>query len=71
VSSGSTSCRCSANSSWPRSRRPRCATGTRAALIYQHATQDRDHEIADALNGMIEAKLKQRPTGTDDATPIQ
>jgi integrase len=35
---------------------------SRAALIYQHATQDRDHEIADALNGLIEAKLKQRPT---------
>jgi len=43
---------------------------SRAALIYQHATQDRDHEIADALNGMIEAKLKARPTGTDGATPI-
>jgi len=41
---------------------------SRAALIYQHATQDRDHEIADALNGLIEAKLKQRPTGTDGAT---
>lgn len=39
---------------------------SRAALIYQHATQDRDHEIADALNGLIEAKLKQRPTGSDD-----
>ena len=24
--------------------------GLRAAPIYQHATQDRDHEIADALN---------------------
>lgn len=35
---------------------------SRAALIYQHATQDRDQEIADALNGLIEAKLKQRPT---------
>ncbi len=43
---------------------------SRAALIYQHATQDRDHEIADALNGMIEAKRKLRPTGTDDARPI-
>jgi hypothetical protein len=43
---------------------------SRAALIYQHATQDRDHEIADALNGMIEAKLKQRPTGTEGPTPI-
>jgi len=43
---------------------------SRAALIYQHATQDRDQEIADALNGLIEAKLKQRPTGTDGGTPI-
>lgn len=43
---------------------------SRAALIYQHATQDRDHEIADALNGLIEAKLKQKPTGTEGATPI-
>ncbi|WP_208027476.1 tyrosine-type recombinase/integrase [Rhabdothermincola sediminis] len=41
---------------------------SRAALIYQHATQGRDHEIADALNGLIEAKLKQRPTGTEGAT---
>jgi integrase len=32
---------------------------SRAALIYQHATRDRDHEIADALNGLIEAKLQQ------------
>jgi hypothetical protein len=38
---------------------------SRAALIYQHATQDRDQEIADALNGLIESKLKQRATGTE------
>ncbi len=43
---------------------------SRAALIYQHATQDRDQEIADALNGLIEAKLDQRPTGTGGASPI-
>jgi len=30
---------------------------SRAALIYQHATKDRDHEIADALSAMIESKL--------------
>jgi len=42
----------------------------RAALIYQHATEDRDHKIAGALSDMIEKKLKQRPTGTDGATPI-
>ena len=29
----------------------------RAALIYQHATHDRDHAIAHALNGMIEATV--------------
>jgi len=44
---------------------------SRAALIYQHATQDRDQEIADALNGMIEAKLKQRPTGTETGTLLR
>jgi hypothetical protein len=32
----------------------------RAALIYQHATQDRDQEIADALSSMIEAKVDGR-----------
>ncbi len=37
---------------------------SRAALIYQHATKDRDREIADALNGLIEAKLAERPTET-------
>lgn len=40
---------------------------SRAALIYQHATQDRDQEIADALSGMIEAKLEQRPIGAGAA----
>lgn len=42
----------------------------RAALIYQHASEERDHEIAGALSDMIEKKLKQRPTGTDGPTPI-
>ncbi len=38
-----------------------------AALIDQQATKARDREIADALNGFIETKLKQqRPTGTQD-----
>lgn len=32
----------------------------RAALIYQHATQDRDREIAAALNGMIERQFNAR-----------
>jgi len=41
-----------------------------AALIYRHATKERDREIADALNGLIETKLQQhRPTGTDGASP--
>jgi integrase len=44
---------------------------SRAALIYQHATQDRDREIADALSTMIEAKLEHRPTGTNGATLIR
>jgi hypothetical protein len=29
---------------------------SRAALIYQHATQERDDEIADALSKLVEAK---------------
>lgn len=41
----------------------------RAALIYQHATQDRDREIADALNGMIEARLGGRPADADRSAP--
>lgn len=36
----------------------------RAALIYQHATKERDREIADALNGLIETKLRLAP-GTE------
>jgi len=31
----------------------------RAALIYQHATSDRDREIADALQFRIERELKE------------
>jgi hypothetical protein len=32
----------------------------RAALIYQHATAERDREIADALQFGIERELKER-----------
>lgn len=39
---------------------------TRAALIYQHATSERDRVIADALSGVIEA---QRQTSSDRETP--
>jgi hypothetical protein len=28
-------------------------SSTRAALIYQHATRDRDQAIADALGGLV------------------
>jgi hypothetical protein len=39
----------------------------RAALIYQHAAKDRDREIAAALNGLIETKLKQQwQTSTEE-----
>lgn len=41
---------------------------SRAALIYQHATRDRDQEIADGLNGMIDAHLKQRPARRPDVS---
>jgi hypothetical protein len=30
-------------------------SSTRAAMIYQHATRDRDHAIAVALDALIEA----------------
>jgi integrase len=41
----------------------------RAALIYQHATQDRDREIADALSKRIAqaAKAKGKKGGTRGA----
>jgi len=35
----------------------------RAALIYQHATEDRDQEIADALSALVGAKRSNRPKG--------
>ncbi|QGG96793.1 tyrosine-type recombinase/integrase [Actinomarinicola tropica] len=41
---------------------------SRAALIYQHATRDRDQQIADGLNGMIDAHLKQRPARRPDVS---
>jgi integrase len=41
---------------------------SRAALIYQHATRDRDQQIADGLNGMIDAHLSQRPTRRPDVS---
>jgi len=40
-------------------------SSTRAAMIYQHATDDRDRQIAKALNLMIEAA---REAGEHDGT---
>ncbi len=43
---------------------------TRAALIYQHASQDRDQAIADALGAAYKAASKKgtrKPSGTQRA----
>jgi integrase len=37
-----------------------------AALLYQHAAEDRDAEIAQALDGMLEAITKAPDDGTDE-----
>jgi hypothetical protein len=34
-------------------------SSTRAALIYQHGNQEREREIAQAIDGMIVKALKQ------------
>jgi integrase len=36
----------------------------RAALIYQHATDERAREIADRLNEVVERETKARDRGT-------
>ncbi|MEV0284503.1 MULTISPECIES: hypothetical protein [unclassified Kribbella] len=38
----------------------------RAALIYQHATDERAREIADRLNELVERQLKAATEGTPD-----
>jgi hypothetical protein len=38
----------------------------RAALIYQHATDERAREIADRLNEVVERETKARDRGTPD-----
>ncbi len=43
----------------------------RAALIYQHATQDRDQEIAAALSAMVEANRATRPKDSQGPTAIR
>ena len=42
-------------------------SSTRAAMIYQHATRDRDRAIAEALDALIEASRRKIDTasGTD------
>ncbi len=42
---------------------------TRAALIYQHRTSERDKLIADAMGKLARAELRQRgrPSGTQRA----
>jgi hypothetical protein len=39
-------------------------SSTRAALIYQHATRDRDRAIADALDVLIDAARRDRTMGS-------
>jgi integrase len=38
----------------------------RAALIYQHATDERAREIADQLNELVEGQIKAMSEGTPD-----
>jgi hypothetical protein len=38
----------------------------RAALIYQHATDERAREIADRLNELVERQIKAMTEGTPD-----
>ena len=43
-------------------------SSTRAAMIYQHATRDRDQAIAVALNALIDASRDQGPGRTPTAS---
>ncbi len=43
----------------------------RAALIYQHATQDRDQEIAAAVSALVEARRTTRPDNAGGPTAIR
>ncbi|MFD8556775.1 hypothetical protein ACFV1N_05725 [Streptosporangium canum] len=42
----------------------------RAALIYQHATQDADQKIADALSARVEAEQRKSDCGTAAPAPV-
>lgn len=41
----------------------------RAALIYQHATDERDREIADKLAGLVDQYRSGEETDPDDDEP--
>jgi integrase len=43
-------------------------SSTRAAMIYQHATKDRDLAIAQALGGLVQQVRMNSPTGPDEAS---
>jgi hypothetical protein len=38
----------------------------RAAMVYQHATDERDREIADLLAGLVDKYRKQQNESDDD-----
>jgi len=42
-------------------------SSTRAALIYQHASRDRDQAVAKALGSLL-GQARQRGTGEQDQT---
>jgi integrase len=43
-------------------------SSTRAAMIYQHATKDRDLAIAKALGGLVQEVRMTSATGPDEAS---
>ena len=43
-------------------------SGTRAAMIYQHATRDRDQAIAKALGGLVQQVRMNSSAGSDEAS---
>ena len=43
-------------------------SSTRAAMIYQHTTKDRDLATAQALGGLVQQVRMNSPTGPDEAS---
>ena len=43
-------------------------SSTRAAMIYQHATRDRDQAIAKALGGLVQQVRMNSSAGSDEAS---